>query len=130
MPRKPSEAVIKSARLNPINAQEKDALEIIEELEAQGYSFKEIVVDAILRADGRTPEMYPPNTQNTATVILGQLEQMFAQFAQEIISQVKRGGGQPVQDDTEEDADGRPSPFAKSFAKSYVERQRRALGDK
>lgn len=129
MVREKSKAVIKSARLNPVNQPEADALKIIDELEQQGYSFKTIVVDAILMADGRTPEMYTSNTQAVSTQILGQLDRMFSQFAHEIISQIKRGGIQSVMDEDEDDSAEHKSRFAESFARSFLERQRRAMGD-
>ena len=126
MPRAKSKAEYRSARFNPINPEDRDVLAIIHELEAQDYNFKQIVTDAILRADGRTPEMYAA-PQITADLIKAYMNDILPQFAQEIISHVKHGG--VAIENEPEDTGGNPSEFAKTFAKSFVERQRRAMGD-
>jgi hypothetical protein len=126
MPRAQSKAQYRSARFNPINPEDRDVLAIIHELEGKGYNFKQIVTDAILRADGRTPEMYAA-PQITADLIKAYMNEVLPQFAQEIVSHVKRGGA--VIEDEPEDAEGKPSKFAQSFANSFLERQRRAMGD-
>lgn len=120
---KTTQAVIKHARLNPVtSAEDKAALDIIQELEADGYNFKQIAVDAILRVNGMKPEMFArPNPQNMMT----DMEDMLSRFAQEIVLAVKRGGIQP-NDEPEGETD---SPFSRNFAKSFMQRNQRAMGD-
>lgn len=119
--KKTSQAVIKSVRLNPINEHERAVLEIIDQLESEEYNFKQIVVDAILRANGYTPEMFARPFPND---ILGHLERMLEQFAHEIIqaTQNMRGGGRYVEDE------GETTSFAQNFARSFIDRQRKAQG--
>lgn len=120
---KTSEAEKLTAHLNPIHPDEREVLNIVRELKGRGYNFKQIVVDAILRWDGKDPVTFQ---HEPGASILPQLEQMFASFAQEIVNQVKTGRIQA--DDIEEDGE-RASPFAQRFAKSFVQRQQRAMGD-
>lgn len=125
-PRKTSRAVYKTARLNPTTSQlDKEALEIIERLEAQGWNFKQIAVDAILRAGGKTPEMF----EQSGGTVAG-LEKLLDQFAKEIINEVRKGGvftGNQQDDEDEDDIE--MSPFTRSFARSFIERQQRASED-
>lgn len=120
---KTTQAVIKHARFNPAtSAEEKAALEIIEELEADGYNFKQIAVDAILRVNGMKPEMFArPNPQN----MMADMEDMLSRYAQEIITAVKRGGIH-VEDEPGGETD---SPFSRNFAKSFMQRNQRAVGE-
>lgn len=120
---KTTQAVIKHARFNPAtSAEEKAALDIIQELEADGYNFKQIAVDAILRMNGAKPEMFArPNPQN----MMADMEDMLSRYAQEIITAVKRGGVQ-IEDEANGDSD---SPFSRNFAKSFMQRNQRAMGD-
>lgn len=129
MPRQPSQAEYRSARFNPINPQDRDVLAIVKELEDQGFNFKQIVSDAILRADGKTPEMYAA-PMVTAQIITTYMDNVLAQFAQEIVTEIKRGGFRAVAEtDEDEESSEKPSKFAQSFARSFLERQRRAMGD-
>jgi hypothetical protein len=127
MPRqKTSKAVIKAARFNPETSEyDRRALEIIEQLEADGYNFKQIVVDAILRASGATPEMFERPGVGTAD-----LQRLLEQFAQEILNEVRKGGDVPKASrhaDGDDPAD--VSPFTRNFARSFVQRQQRATGE-
>lgn len=118
---KTSKAIIKSARLNPINPEDKAALDIIKKLEKQGYSFKQIVVDAVLLADGRTPEMFAKTADTQG--VLSRMETLLEQFAQEIIHSRPQGGiGIP-------DEPGEDTHFAKNFAQAFLQRQQQAQGD-
>lgn len=120
---KTTQAVIKTVRINPATSPEdRAALEIIQELETQGYNFKQIAVDAILRANGAKPEMFSrPEPKD----IMSSMEDMLSSFAQEILSEVRRGGVQTE----EEPAADQNSPFSRNFAKSFMQRQQRAMGD-
>lgn len=125
---KTSKAVIKCARLNPINQEESEALKILEELALEGFNFKKVVVDAILFAKGRTPEMF---TRESATDHLGHiLEGLFQQFAEDLLKQLHAGRVR-LPENVEEDAqkpDGL-SAFARNFSKSLLQRQAMTLGE-
>jgi hypothetical protein len=119
-PKKSSEAEYKHARFNPATSEEdRRALEIIHRLEAEGYTFKQIVQDAILRADGYRPEMFAGADDKTG-VILNRMEEMVEQIADEI---VKRVGTTPSFAREMED-DGERSTYTKTLAKSFLQRQR------
>lgn len=119
---KTSKAVIKSVRLNPINKEERTALEIIQRLEDEGFNFKQIVVDAILYADGRSPEMF---SKTDTQGLFAHMEALLEQFAQEIIHATRRAG--PAA--SEEETGGESTAFVKNFARGFLERQSQALGD-
>lgn len=118
---KTSEAVYKSVRLNPINEEDRLALEIIERLEKQKFTFKQIVVDAILRADGHTPEMFAKTADTQG--MLSRMEVLLEQFAQEIIH------SRPQQSGAETDEPGEDTHFARNFAQAFLQRQQQAQGD-
>ena len=120
---KTSEAEHYSARINPKSSEnERLALEIIHDLEKR-FSFKEIAVDAIIRAKGHDPAKLEPGG-----ITLAAMEGLFANFAQIIISQIKQGGIDLANEDSEPSSDGNVSPFAQNIAKSYVSR-RKSQGD-
>lgn len=129
---KTSKARYFTVRLNPTesNPLDADTLAIIERLMAKGFGFKSIVQDAILRADGATPEMY---SRFTSGLNLLDIQSLFEKFAAEILSEVKRSGGSvrrvesQFSDDEIDDAD--VSPFAARFAKSFLDRQRQTKID-
>lgn len=120
MPReKTSQAEHFSARLNPITSPEdRAALEIIHDLEGKGYNFKQIVVDAILRVSGHTPEMF--SRHNPSDLLLG-VENLLERFAGEIVGQIKQGNI-TLEDIPGTDVSGN-SPFMQNFTKSFVQRQ-------
>lgn len=116
---KTSKAVYKTLRINPETSQEDaDLLAVISQLESEGYTFKQIVQDAILRADGKKPEMY---SRSNSGFLLGSIEEMFTRFASEVMNSMKgsgrRSNDEPIADD--EDL----SPFASRMAKSFLQRQ-------
>lgn len=121
--KKTTQAVIKHARLNPVTSiEDKKALEIIAELEAEGYNFKQIAVDAILRAGGAKPEMFARTSNGD---LMSGMEDMLSRFADEILSKIQISGGRI----NEESSDDQESPFSRNFAKSFMQRQQRAMGD-
>ena len=125
-PVKSSKAVYKTARLNPVTSQaDRDVLEIVERLEAEGWNFKQIAVDAILRADGRTPEIY-----DKPGLSMNALEPLLEQFAKEIISEIRRSGISTSKPGADSETDeSEVTPFSRTFAKSFVQRQQRTMGD-
>lgn len=123
---KTTQAVILSARLNPVTSEyDRKALEIIRELEANGFNFKQIAVDAILRAGGAKPEMFERDSGTAA--LLARFETLLADFSTDLVRNLKSRGNLPVDDD-EDDEEG-VSRFASTFAKGYLQRQQQALGD-
>jgi hypothetical protein len=120
MPRqKTTQAEHFSARLNPVTSPEdRAALEIIHDLEDKGYNFKQIVVDAILKASGHTPEMFARH--NPSDLLLG-IENLLERFTGEIIGQIRQGNIS-LDDIADADANGN-SPFMQNFTKSFVQRQ-------
>lgn len=117
---KTSEAVYRSVRINPKTSKEDfDMLAIILELEKDGYTFKQIAQDAILRAGGKTPEMY---SKNTGFYILDSIEEMLGRFATEVVTSLKGNGKRVLDEDIDSDED--VSPFAKRMAKSFMQRQK------
>lgn len=126
MPRKKdSKAVYYAARFNPKTSEEDaKAIEIIERLKDRGFNFKAIAQDAILRADGVTPEMFSDSTSANA-MLIGKIEDILAHFAEELIS---RMGSLPrVASEADEDSDeyelGETSKFARNFARGFLQRQ-------
>lgn len=127
MPRKPtSQAVFRSARINPVHPQEKTALEYIQKWEARGLSFKQIIVDACNRCDGATPEMFAPEQSQMEQSIQGMLSDFIAELTQRFNS-----GQLRIATSVDEDArqpDGL-SVFAKNFSKGLLQRQTMMQGD-
>lgn len=118
-------------RLNPANPDglDRDTLKIIEQLEGEGFTFKAIAQDAILRASGKTPEMYS-RAGGGGGITLADVQVLLERFAAEILQEVRRKGGGRVSADADDDHDdGSVSPFAAKFAKSFLDRQRQTVGD-
>jgi hypothetical protein len=126
---KTSEARYFTMRLNPASGQvEIDTLAAIDRLIEKGFTFKAIAQDAILRTNGKTPEMY---TRELNGISLNAIQGLFEDFAKDLLREVRKGGFR-VQSSTPDDNEfdgGDVSPFAASFAKSFIERQRQARGD-
>lgn len=123
-PKKYTQAVYKSMRLNPAtSAEDQRTLEIIKDLESQGYTFKQIAQDAILRTMGYTPEMF--STVQTTPSMSG-IENMLTRFADELLTKIDTGGYKAVTRSQEGDG-GDVSPFTRKFAQSFMERQQRTV---
>lgn len=127
-PAKSSKAKYYSARFNPATSEE-DArtIEIIERYLAEGYKFKDIAQDAILRAEGYKPEMFNSGDRNDMK-FLSQLENMFTRFAEELMQRI--GDRAYITGDTapDDEPEQPTSKFARSFAKGFLQRQQ--SGDK
>lgn len=121
MAKQTSKAEHFSARLNPRSSEaERRALEIITSLTGQGYNFKEIVVDAIIRAGGIDPATLP-----SAGLTADKLETVLAQFADKIIGELKAAGVKtPNDSEFEIDETEESSPFARNFAASFSNRKK------
>jgi len=52
-----------SARLHPSDEHEEAALAVFDDLVAQGYNARQIFTDALLRANGYTPDMFRRDTR-------------------------------------------------------------------
>lgn len=129
-PAKTTKAKYYSARFNPATSEEDaKAVEIIERLQAEGFKFKDIAQDAILRADGYKPEMFSSGDRDTMK-LLSQLENMFTRFAEELIQRIgdrPQGTGYTAPDDDEPEQP--TSKFARSFAKTFLQRQQNGDSD-
>lgn len=76
-------------RLHPDDIREADAMAIIEKAVEDGYTLREIMTDAILRAKGHTPEMY---RQADDKISKGFIETILEEFAVHIVSELKANG--------------------------------------
>ena len=114
-----------SARLHPENEEEKRALNILEKKIKEGYSVRQIITDALIRADGYTPEMF----SGSISVSQGQLERTLEDFADYILQQISEKGFS-----VQSKVDEKPSPFDNSeqdtdvmrnMAAGYLNRRKR-----
>lgn len=119
---KTSKAVIKSARINPSTSKEaENALKIIARLEADGWTFSQIVIDAINRADGATPEMFPHTDLSREGI-----EKLLEQFADMLVSRI--GQGKPIVPSDDEIKSGKLTPFEALAAKKLADRSKQIKG--
>lgn len=127
--KKEDKGIYHHARFNRDYPEDADVLDIIAPLLEQRFTFKQIASDAILRAAGKTPEMYSraPIPANFATQAI---EEMLERFARELLAQLKAGGYQAGAGAGDDEDDGETTPFATQFARSFMERQSRARGGK
>jgi hypothetical protein len=124
---KTSQARYISARLNPTTSSEdKEALAIIDGLISQGFNPHQIIVDAILRAGHWTPEMFPKQGSFDMVALM---ESLLSNFAREIIEEIHKAGFTMVSENGEQES-GDTSEFVNNFARTFMQRQQRALGDK
>lgn len=84
--------------------QDAAALEIIDKLQSQGWTQKQIIVDAVLRASGHTPEMYadladPKNAalvrvlkRTMSQLLRQQTQEMLEAFGDELLTKIKLEG--------------------------------------
>lgn len=126
---KTTKADIYSARLNPIaqNPREIEAVRLIEEAIARGFNFKQIVVDAVLFANGRTPEMFDGQTPefdiSSASLAL------INATVKAALKNARFSGNANVLEDDEESDDQELSDFTKNFAQGFIQRRKSAHGD-
>lgn len=120
---KTSQAVIKTARLNPIHPTEREVLQILNKLSEQGYKFKDVIVDAVLRADGKTPEMFAKDSATPGLLNADYIHQLVTQAVKEAIKEANLGGPEEDNDDSQ------TTSFARNFAQGFMARQKQILGD-
>lgn len=109
-----------SVSFNPrTNEAEKTADKIMQDLLAKGFTQKQIILDAILRAGGIDPASLPQDGLTPARV-----ESILAQFADHILGEIRNMGGVvPAPLSSEPEPPGRSSPFARNLARSYANRK-------
>lgn len=119
------EGITISFRLHPSDPKEKQAIEIIQDLQAKGYAPREIMTDAILRAAGYTPEMFREGGDKLTPSLL---ESILAEFARDMLQEIRAAGGTiPTQQSS------KPSPFdededeefSKNIAAGWAARNKR-----
>jgi hypothetical protein len=112
-------------RLHPDDEREQIAMEIIERLLSEDWTMRQIMTDAILHADGRTPEMFRGIDD---TMTKGYLETQLSDIANHIISEL-RANGMVMPSEKQ----GKESPFGKdedeemaqNLANGYLARRKR-----
>jgi hypothetical protein len=133
-PEKSSRAEVRSFRFNPIHIEEARVLAIFDELEANGQSVKNRMIDAVLRFEGYEPEMFahPENEQadRIAALVSAKLLEANAELVQQIINQIKSSGVRLDKPEYDvDDEGGVTSQFARNFAASFAQRQGISLSD-
>lgn len=112
-------------RLHPDIEQERDAIEIYNRLLREKFTARQIMTDALLRLDGKKPEMFQDYTRQ---VTKPYIEDLLADFAQHLISEIRSMGlgvsVSPVSQETPltEDED---EQYAKNLAAGYLSRRKR-----
>ncbi len=116
-------------------------LEFVDILKAKyqgGYKPRDIIIDAVLYAKGRTPEMFDRRnieleqlTTNIRKMLRSEFERsqetLLQEFGKQLIEHIKRVGIQAIEDNPSED-DTRPTqksgnPFLDNFAASFLTRK-------
>lgn len=115
---KTSRAEFYTARLNPIHPEEAKAIEFIERHERNGYNFKQIIVDAINRAEGVTPEMFAKDSNTQLASIGNLLEEKLREFAHQLLSNGAISLSSP-----EEVKQEHVTKFTRNFVKGLQQRQ-------
>lgn len=80
-----TKSVSVSIRLHPGDEHEARALQVLEELESQGFSRRQIIADALNRAAGHTPEMFSQSSERLTPIFI---ERMLKEFAQDLLAQI------------------------------------------
>lgn len=130
MREKTSQARILSARFNPINEQDKEVLNLLDQ---SGKPFKKFVSDTALSMAGYTPHDFAnERAKNGTMAILDRLETMsiqmdslMAQMTQDLIDKLQESGKfiKTRHDDDDDKDDSGISNFARNFGRSFLERQ-------
>lgn len=123
MPTKKSTVI--SIRLNPAVEEDQRVLDILNELQERGFSHREIITDAILRAEGHTPEMYHDADGKVTRHIL---ELMLSEFAREIVDNVRQFAPQTTQKASPHNKGESDDEYANNLAKGFLTRRKRGQG--
>lgn len=126
----------KTARFNLRNDGERRAYEIIEANEADGVSFKQLAVIAILLREGEdlTPYLLPQQQNGGVTredierLLQDTLAVQLEHYTDELLRQLKKRGGVATRDDSDY-GDVEVSDVARNFAKGYLQRKRQGDDD-
>lgn len=144
---KTSQAKVFGMRLNPINEQEMTTITIIEKWALEGYNFKQLAMDRILRGDNYTPEMFTKepaiagagyfaglvqemlqeNSEQIGDAVARQLEGYLTRFAEELTQELTerlKTTGRYVSDNEDEETEENVG-LARNFAKSFMQRQQK-----
>lgn len=125
---KTSQAVLLTARLNPINPEEASALKIIAEQREKGFNFKQVIVDAINRCGGATPEMFTRERDDQMHQFARLTEGALSQFTEQVLNELRSNGVQLPQPD--KDDEGKPiSSFTRTLVKGLKQRQEQTYED-
>ena len=114
-----------AARLHPDNEKERDALKIFDMKRKKGFAARDIITDAILRAEGYTPEMFDGDD---TTITQGQLERTLEDFARYIVEEIQANGvtaGAPNTQKTSPFDDDGDMDVMRNMAAGYLNRRKR-----
>ena len=127
---KTSQAVLLTARLNPINPEEASALKILAEQREKGYNFKQVVVDALNRCGGVTPEMFTQERDDQMHQFAKLTEGMLGQFTEQVLNELRSNGVNLPQSTPDQDDNGKPiSSFTKTIVRGLKQRQEQTYED-
>ena len=115
-----------SFRLHPDVDKERQAIEVLEDLQEKGFPIREIMTDAILRLAGYTPEMFRDSGEKLTPSLF---ESILADFGKHLIGQIRANGGvisasQSTNADIEFDEDEDPD-MVKNIAAGWAARNKR-----
>lgn len=113
-----------SIRLHPDDPYEAKAIEVLEALQAQGFSNRQIIADALNHAAGHTPVMFKASDDRVTPFLM---ERLLKDFAQDLLAQIgtlpAAGSGETTPkrpfgngDDEEDDA------FLSNLVKGHIRR--------
>jgi hypothetical protein len=118
-----------SFRLNPAYPQDKDAIDLMNQWLAEGYSVRQIMTDAILARGGRRPQMYSNREDNTAQ-LLSSFENMLTRFGEEMLQELQqRVATMPAIERVDDGGNGDDSEWVQNFTKGFMARQAQVMGD-
>lgn len=131
-----------SARLHPEHEYEGAALDILDALIAQGYETREIITDALLHMEGRTPEMYHrerdvnevlDSLQDLPTITqkIDNLSDFITHRIAELLSNIKREDPAAFRDfaNDEDDTGGFDPAFMENAKKAARKTFKQRFGD-
>lgn len=129
---KSSKAIRRTIYINPqSDARQEAAVEILLDLEAQGYNVSHIFVERLLRSEGIDPAYLPTPQSYVAQVIIAEMQTMLERYTDDIMQELKRRGVAVTDEngadiDTVDD-DG-VSKFARNLARGFIKRQQQSGG--